>query len=141
MSKTVFENARTQLFHSAIVNADGTVNIGYLTLFRLLRMLFIVVTVECLLAVFGAWIKPDKTVDIIQALGIAVGATCGGGFGAALAACGVFLWGDSHTASARVPADGAPPPGQFVIPTGILAEGPSPEAAADKAAVAKKGAK
>lgn len=91
------------LYHSAIINADGTVNVGYLVLFRLLRTLWVVLgvlTITAIAAVWAAWPNADEIVKVIQAYGIACGVAAGSMFGPALAACGVFLWGDSKTPQA-----------------------------------------
>src|SRR6185503_11309614 len=90
---------RDQIFLSAIRDRDGTVNVGYLVLFRLLQMLGAVLIVICALAGLAMWRSPDDSVEILTAIGPTIGYAGGGLFGTALAACGVFLWGDSRASS------------------------------------------
>lgn len=95
------------LFRSAILNADGTVNVGYLTLFRLFNLLLFVIGILTALLGLEVWAWWQGTVHdpaVLKDLGkdyaLACGIAAGSVFGPALGACGIFLWGDSKTSNA-----------------------------------------
>jgi hypothetical protein len=79
------------LIRKAITEADGqTLNVGYLSLFWLFIAVIGAVQIEALLAIIASIRTPDKIAEILQSLGVAVGATCGG-FATALTALGVYI--------------------------------------------------
>lgn len=92
---------RESIYLSAIRDRDGTVNVGYLILFRMLRLLVGVVIFMCAVGAFAVY-KEQTTatvVAVLGALGTAIGIAAGGMFSTAIAAIAAFLWGDSRANS------------------------------------------
>jgi hypothetical protein len=90
------------IFRSAITDAQGEVDVGYLALIWGLVGWGAAVGVSLVIAVFAAWRTPDKAAEILQSLGISVGAVSGG-FATMLGAVGLFRMGDKE----RPPAIGS----------------------------------
>lgn len=85
------------VFRSAITGTDGSVDPGYLALFW--TMCFTVSAIPFLLIVSGvaAYHQPDKSGEIIQSTGVAIGAICTGA-GVVIGAVGAFRMGDKPRA-------------------------------------------
>lgn len=78
------------VFRSAIEDAEGGVNVGYLSLFWVMIVVLNVIPIMCVGAALTWW----KTGAFpLQELGIGVGSV-GGGFAVVLGALGVFVRGD-----------------------------------------------
>jgi len=104
------------LYHSAIMNADGTVNAGYVFLFRTMRIyggLLAIVTAAAGGAYWTAWPSSEELTKILSAYSTAVAAISAAIFVTVLPGIAAFIWSDSHTAT--VPAGGTAPAG--VLPT------------------------
>jgi len=84
---------KKSVFRSAITGTDGSVDAGYLALFW--TMCFTVSAIPFLLVVAGiaAYHQPDKSAEIIQSTGIAIGSVCTGA-GVVIGAVGAFRMGD-----------------------------------------------
>jgi hypothetical protein len=79
------------IIRRAITESDGeTVNVGYMSLFWLMVVVLGVIPLMCVVSVYAAAKNPDKIPEIVQSLGMGVGAACGG-FATALAALGVYI--------------------------------------------------
>lgn len=110
------------LYHSAIMNADGTVNAGYVFLFRTMRIygvLLVIVTAAAGAIFYAAWEldkdarRVDELAKVLTAYGTVVGTISAAIFVTVLPGIAAFIWSDSHTQS--VPAGGVAPAG--VLPT------------------------
>jgi hypothetical protein len=90
--------SRSQIFRSAIVNADGTVNVGYLSLFRLMQL----DTVLSVLTIGAAFWQQYSSAahEFPFATMAAALAAIWGTFSTALAALGAFLLADAKQPSA-----------------------------------------
>lgn len=84
---------RQDLYLQAIRGADGTINVGYLVLFRAGRFVIIVCSV-IVCSGFAEMYYADKHVYPIAAVAEGV-AKIVAAFGVLLAALGAYLWGDS----------------------------------------------
>jgi len=107
-----------QIFLSAIRDRDGTVNVGYLFLFKVMRTFWVelaVMTIGATIAMYAAWDDTDEMVKVLSAYGTAVGIVASANFLTALTGIAAFLWGDrtpagtattttTTTATAPVPA-------------------------------------
>lgn len=84
---------REDIYLSAMRGADGTINVGYLVLFRSGRAVILI----CAAMVAGAFLEmyfsPTHQFRV-DALGTAIAALVAA-FGVLLAALGAYLWGDS----------------------------------------------
>lgn len=92
---------RRSIFLQAIKGTDGQVNVGYLFLFKVLRMFWFelaVMTVGAVAAMYASWPKPDDMVKVLSAYGVAVGIVASANFLTALTGIAAFLWGDSRAA-------------------------------------------
>ena len=85
---------RQDLYLSAMRGADGTINVGYLVLFRSGRAVIIVCFVILALGIYSIFVEHSNTAAILGAVGDAI-AKIIGAFGILLAALGAYLWGDS----------------------------------------------
>jgi len=83
------------IFRSAITDAQGDVDVGYLALIWGLIGWGVSVGVVLTVGAFTAWRTPKDGAGIIQAMGIAVG-TVSGGFATMLGAVGLFRFGDKE---------------------------------------------
>lgn len=84
------------LFLSAVMDRDGTVNVGYLVLFRSGQA--VVAILASLIA--GAFLElfyAETHAFPMRDLGYSIAAVLGG-YGGLLAGMGGYLWGDSHNA-------------------------------------------
>jgi hypothetical protein len=86
---------RRDIYLSAI-KADGTVNVGYLVMFKALRVMIGGVVVASLIAIYAVWTSAAAASEILRSYGYGTGAIAGG-FATTLGAIGLFMWGDSHT--------------------------------------------
>lgn len=110
------------LYHSAIMNADGTVNAGYVFLFRAMRIygaLLAIVTAAAGATFYAAWkldadaSRIDELAKVLSAYGNVVGVISAAIFVTVLPGIAAFIWSDSHTQN--VPAGAVAPAG--VLPT------------------------
>lgn len=95
----VTEMSGREIVLSALTGTDGTINPGYLVLFRSGRAVIIVI----FLMVSGSFLEMGLShthTFRVDVLGIAIGAVLGA-YGLVLGGIAAYLWGDSH---------GAPPP-------------------------------
>lgn len=85
--------AKKSVFASAITGADGSVDAGYLALFW--TMMATVTAIPFLLVICGlaTFHLPEKSAEIIQSTGVAIGAICTGA-GVVIGAVGAFRMGD-----------------------------------------------
>lgn len=92
---------RNDLYLSAMRGADGTINVGYLVLFRAGRFVIIVCASLLAGALVEMYYSPTHAFRMGE-LGDAI-AKIIGAFGVLLAALGAYLWGDSkQTAPASI---------------------------------------
>jgi hypothetical protein len=82
------------VFRSAVTGSDGSINVGYLSLFWIMIIVLNVIPWMCVFTAIDAF-GYDRPFDV-RSLGYGVGAVCAG-FSTALGALGIFLWGDSRT--------------------------------------------
>lgn len=113
---------REAIFLSAIRDRDGTVNVGYLFLFKVMKTFWFelgVMTAGAAIAFYAAWPKPDEMVKVLSAYGTAVGIVAGANFATSLTGIAAFLWGDrpqtgtattTTTTTAIAPAAAIPAP-------------------------------
>ena len=87
-------------FRSAVTDADGAVDSGYLAMFVLMLVVVGVVPVMCIGTFVSMYFDTAHKFDV-QSLGIGVGAVCGG-FATTVGAVGMFRMGDKPRAG--VPA-------------------------------------
>lgn len=95
---------REDIYLSAMRDVDGSINVGYLVLFRAGRAVIIV----CALLVLGAFADmyyAKEHVFKMGELGDAIAKVIGA-FGIMLAAVGAYLWGDSK--QTKAPPDAKP---------------------------------
>jgi hypothetical protein len=93
------------IFRSAITDENGDVDVGYLALIWGLIGWGVAVGVVLTAGGFSVYRHPDKAAEIIQSIGVAVGAVSGG-FATMLGAVGLFRMGD------KPHAEPIPPPGK-----------------------------
>ena len=84
---------REDLYLSAMTGADGTINAGYLVLFRSGRAVVIICAVMVLGAIVQAFYD-EHHVFPFDALGKGIGLVLAA-YGLELTSIGAFLWGDS----------------------------------------------
>lgn len=90
------------IFRSAITDANGDVDVGYLALIWGLIGWGVAVAVSLVIAVFASWRSPDRAAEVLTAMGGAIGFVSGG-FATMLGAVGLFRFGDKE----RPPAIGS----------------------------------
>jgi len=107
------------IYQSAIRNADGTINAGYVILFKIIRvwLALLIVTIAAGAAAFlAAWElkegRVDALVKVLTWFSVAVGTISSAIFITSLPGIAAFIWSDSHNETVRPGT--APPPG--VIP-------------------------
>lgn len=109
------------IYQSAILNADGTINSGYVVLFKIIRVWLALVGVITLAGVLTFYVAWQETVGRVDALikvltwyGVAIGTVSSAIFVTSLPGIAAFIWSDSHMAS--VPAGSTPPTGVLPVP-------------------------
>lgn len=90
------------IFRSAITDASGDVDVGYLSLIWGLVGWGLAVGVVLVVGIFSSWRTPKEAAAIVQAIGVAI-AGISGGFATMLGAVGLFRLGDRE----RAPAPGS----------------------------------
>lgn len=95
---------RAGIIRSAITASDGTVNFGYLAGTCVLFLVLGVIPCMSIAAGFAIYIEPKQAADVIKSWGYGTGAVCAG-LGTALAAVGVFSWGDSRSPPGGIKPD------------------------------------
>lgn len=122
---------REAIFLSAIKDRDGTVNVGYLFLFKVMRTFWFelgVMTLGAGIAMFAAWDDVDDMVKVLSAYGIAVGIVAAANFTTSLTGIGVFLWGDrpqTGTATTTTTTTAIAPAAAIPAPAVTVTTGPS----------------
>lgn len=86
------------IFRSAITDANGDVDVGYLSLIWGLVGWGLAVGVVLVVGLFSAWRTPKEAAAILQAIGVAT-AAISGGFATMLGAVGLFRMGDRDRAA------------------------------------------
>lgn len=83
------------IFRSAISDANGGVNVGYLSLFWIMIVVLNVIPLMCTMAVIEAYFGGEHHAFNFKDLGTGIRDVTFG-FSTALGALGLFLWGDSR---------------------------------------------
>lgn len=118
-----------QIFLSAIKDRDGTVNVGYLMLFKVMRTFWFelgMMTAGAAIAFYSAWPKPDDMVKILSAYGTAVGIVAAANFTTSLVGIAAFLWGDrpvAGTATTTTTTTATAPVAAAAIPAPVTIAG------------------
>lgn len=84
---------KMSVFISAITGADGLVDAGYLALFWTMAVTVSAIPIVLFIGAIAAHHQPEKSAEIIQATGVAIGAICTGA-GVVIGAVGAFRMGD-----------------------------------------------
>lgn len=82
------------IYLQAMRGSNGTINVGYLVLFRSGRAVIIICFAILAMGVYSIATEKTNTAPIIHETGIAIAAIIAA-FGVLLGAVGAFLWGDS----------------------------------------------
>lgn len=90
-----------RFFLSAILNADGTVNMGYYILWKLWKVYLVFSGITVALVAYAVLKYAASLQDILEVMktfALVVGGLTAAIFTTALTGVGIYLWGDSRTA-------------------------------------------
>lgn len=98
----------TSVFKSAITDADGDIDSGYLAIYWTMFAILGALPVLLIMGVIAVFKHSEKAAEIVQSTGIAIGACCTG-LGVVIGAVGAFRAGDKprpvHTVSTNTKPD------------------------------------